>query len=172
MKTIRRGVFETNSSSEHSATVGEQIYVLPKAQYDQFKNGTAFFDSCYEKVVSVKRVFTEFKENKQYQEFVRKNQCRVLNTENFMKLASLEHYWSEDYILKQFKKEKITQFHITKELVGIVREFLEKNSYNIYCRFYEDHSGNDDCDYIEKEVKTSRHTTVVAFGHAWAYCDD
>jgi fibronectin type 3 domain-containing protein len=89
-----------------------------------------------------------------------------------MKVASLAHYWSEDYILKQFKKEKITQFHITKELVGIVRSFLDKNSYNLYCRFYEEHSGNDDCEYIEKEVKTARHTTVVAFGHAWAFCDD
>ena len=171
MKTIRRGVFETNSSSEHSATVGQQIYVLPKAQYDQFKNGKAFFDSCYEKVVSVKRVFTEFKDGNQYQEFVRKNQCRVLNTDNFMKIASLAYYWSEDYILKQFKKEKITQFHITKELVGMVRSFLDKNSYNIYCLFTESHNGNDDFEYIEKEVKTARHTTVVAFGHAWANCD-
>lgn len=172
MKTIRRGVFETNSSSEHSATVGQQIYVLPKAQYVQFQTGKAFFDTSLEKVVSVNRVFTEFKAVQEYQEFVRKNQCRVLNTETFMKIASLEHYWSEDFIIKQFKKGKITQFHITMELVGIVRSFLEKNSYNIYCRFYESHSGNDDCEYIEKEVKISRHTTVMAFGHAWAFCDD
>ena len=75
--------------------------------------------------------------------------------------------------LKQrIKKEKITQFRINKELVGLVRSFLDKNSYTLYCRFYENHSGNDDCEYIEKVVKTARHTTVVAFGHAWAFCDD
>lgn len=172
MKTIRRGVFETNSSSEHSATVAEKIYVLPKAQYDQFKAGKVFFDSCYEKVVSVNRVFTEFTASKEYQEFVRHNNCRVLNTNNFMKIASMEYYWSEDYIIKQFKKEKITQFHINQKLVGMVKAFLEHNCYNIYCCFTYSHCGYDDCDYIEKECKVSRHTTVVAFGHAWANCGD
>lgn len=172
MKTIRRGVFETNSSSEHSATVGEEIYALPKAQYDQFKLGKAFFDTSIEKIVSVKRVITEFKEYKRYTEFVAKNQCRVINTDTFLMLASEVYYWSADYIIKKLKKVKITQYHVTKELIDLVHEFLRENSYCLYERFYRSHDGNDDCHYIEKECKVSRHTTIVAFGHAWANCDD
>lgn len=172
MKTIRRGVFETNSSSEHSATVGEELYALPKAQYDQFKLGKAFFDTSLEKIVSVKRVITEFKEYKRYTEFVAKNQCRVINTDTFLMLASEVYYWSTDYIIKKLKKVNITQYHVTKELIDLVHEFLRENSYCLYERFYRSHDGNDDCHYIEKECKVSRHTTIVAFGHAWANCDD
>jgi hypothetical protein len=172
MKTIRRGVFETNSSSEHSATVGEELYALPKAQYDQFKAGKAFFDTTLEKTVSVKRVITEFKEYKRYAEFVNKNQCRVINTDTFLKIANENYYWSTDYLLKKIKKEKITQCHITKELIDLVREFLNKNNYCLYEWFYRSHDGNDDCHYIEKECKVNRNTTIVAFGHAWANSDD
>lgn len=171
MKTIRRGVFETNSSSEHSATVGEEIYVLPKAQYDQFKNGKAFFDKSLEKIVTVKRVMSEFTASKLYQAFVAKYDCRVVNTDTFLKIASEVYYWSTDYIIKKLKKGKATQYHVTKELIDMVHDFLSENSYSLYQVFSRSHDGNDDCDYIEKIVNTARHTTVVAFGHAWANCD-
>lgn len=168
MKTIRRGVFETNSSSEHSATVGEEIFVLPKAQYDQFKAGKAFFDKSLEKTVTVKRVMSEFTGSKQYQEFVAKNDCRVINTDTFLKIASEVYYWSTDYIIKKLKKGKVTQYHVTKELIDMVHAFLRENSYILYDIFVRSHDGNDDYEYIEKEAHVSRHTTVVAFGHAWA----
>ena len=172
MKTIRRGVFETNSSSEHSATVGEEIYALPKAQYDQFKLGKAFFDTSLEKIVSVKRVIAEFTEDKRYKEFVAKNQCRVINTDTFVMIASEVYYWNTDYIIKKLKKVKITQYHVTNELIDLVHKFLRETSYCLYEQFYRSHDGNDDCHYIEKECKVSRNSTIVAFGHAWANGDE
>lgn len=172
MQTIRRGVFETNSSSEHSATVGEEIYALPKAQYDQFKLGKAFFDTSLEKIVPIKRVIAEFTEDNRYKEFVARNQCRVINTDTFLKIATEVYYWSTDYILKKLKKGKITQYHVDKELIDLVHKFLRENSYCLYEGFYRLHDGNDDCHYIEKECKVSRNTTIVAFGHAWANDDE
>lgn len=171
MKTIRRGVFETNSSSEHSVTVGEEIFALPKAQYEQFKAGKVFFDKSLERTVTVKRVMSEFTESKSYQEFVTKNNCRVINTDTFLKIASEVYYWSVDYIIKNLKKGKVTQYHVTKELIDMVHEFLNKNSYSLYSIFSRSHDGNDDTEYIEKEAKVSRNTTVVVFGHAWANGD-
>jgi hypothetical protein len=171
MKTIRREVFETNSSSEHSATVSEEIYVLPKAQYEQFKAGKAFFDTSLEQIVTVKRVMTEFIESKKYNDFVTKYNCRVVNTDTFLTMASEVYYWSTDYILKKLKKGKITAYHVDKELIDIVHEFLRGKSYCLYNVFSRSHDGNDDCEYIEKEAKVNRNTAVVAFGHAWANCD-
>lgn len=168
MKTIRRGVFETNSSSEHSVTVGEEIYVLPKAQYAQFKAGKAFFDTSLEQIVSIKRVMSEFTESNRYKDFVTKNDCRVINTDTFLKIASEVYYWSIDYILKKLKKGKVTTYHVDKELIDLVHEFLNGKSYCLYTRFSRSHDGNDDCEYIEKEAKVNRNTNVVAFGHAWA----
>lgn len=46
MKQIRHGVFETNSSSTHSITM------CLKSEYDQWKNGEAFFDRWGHKFVT------------------------------------------------------------------------------------------------------------------------
>lgn len=46
MKTIRRGVFETNSSSTHS------ISICSKADYDAWQNGKMYWDSNKQKMVT------------------------------------------------------------------------------------------------------------------------
>ena len=87
-------------------------------------------------------------------------------------LASEVYYWSTDYIIKKLKKVNVTQYHVTNELIDIIHKFLRENSYCLYEVFYRSHDGNDDCQYIEKECKVSRNTTIVAFGHAWANGDE
>ena len=50
MKQIRRGVFETNSSSVHSLTI------CPEEQFDLWKTGMVNFDKWEEKFVSPMRM--------------------------------------------------------------------------------------------------------------------
>ncbi len=47
MKVIRRGVFETNSSSTHSITL------CTKEEYEKWKKGEFLFDEYEEKIVPV-----------------------------------------------------------------------------------------------------------------------
>lgn len=48
MKQIRRGVFETNSSSTHSLTI------ITKQDFDAYKNGKLIFDRYNSKLIDVK----------------------------------------------------------------------------------------------------------------------
>lgn len=50
MKQIRRGTFETNSSSTHSITI------CPKETYDKWIAGNLLYDDCNEKFVEAKEL--------------------------------------------------------------------------------------------------------------------
>lgn len=170
MKTIRRGVFETNSSSEHSVTVGEEIFALPKAQYEQFKDGKAFFDKLNEQFITGKQALHTVHTNAKYLSHIQHAQCEPISLQVLMDIVNGEYYWSTESYIKHLKKAWVTKYGLSVELVQLIRGILRNKGWSAYKQFQNDIYA-DSVDYIEKEIKTARHTTVVAFGHAWANCD-
>ena len=169
MKTIRRGVFETNSSSEHSVTVGEELFVLPKAQYEQFKNGKAFFDKVTEQFITCKQALQMVHTNVLYLHHIQNNKCEPISMQVLMDIANGEYYWSTESFVKHLKKSWVTKYAITEELVKLIRGILRNHSWYAYKQFQNDIYA-DSVDYIEKEVKINRNTIVI-FGYVYGNGD-
>ena len=169
MKTIRRGVFETNSSSEHSVTVGEEIFALPKAQYEQFKDGKAFFDKLTEQFITGKQALHTVHTNAKYLSHVLQAKCEPISLQVLMDIVNGEYYWSTESYIKHLKKAWVTKYGLTEDLVKIIRGILRNNSWSAYKQFQNDIYA-DSVDYIEKEIKINRNTIVI-FGYAYGNGD-
>lgn len=165
MKTIRRGVFETNSSSEHSVTVGEEIFALPKAQYEQFKAGKAFFDKVNEQFITGKQALQLVHTNMTYLNHIQHTKCERVSLQVLMDIVNGDYYWSTESYVKHLKKTWVTKYGITEELVKLIRGILRNNSWYAYKQFQNDIYA-DSVDYIEKEIKINRNTIVI-FGYAY-----
>lgn len=61
MITLRRGTFETNSSSTHSLTV------CSKSDYDAWLNGDMYWDRWNEELISKEEVEKKYKEHCEYE---------------------------------------------------------------------------------------------------------
>ena len=61
-KSIRKGVFETNSSSTHSLTI------VSKEEFEKFKKGELLFDRDYECLISQEDKKKKEKEENYYEE--------------------------------------------------------------------------------------------------------
>ena len=169
MKTIRRGVFETNSSSEHSVTVGEELFALPKAQYEQFKAGKAFFDKVTEQFITCKQALQLVHTNVKYLDHIQHTKCEPIGLHALMDIANGDYYWSTESCLKHLKKSWVSKYAITEDLVNLIRKILRNNSWYSYKQFQNDIYA-DSVDYIEKEVKINRNTIVI-FGYAYGNAD-
>ena len=53
--SVRKGVFETNSSSTHSLTM------CSEDEFDQWKNGKLLYDSYNEELISKEEVFNAYR---------------------------------------------------------------------------------------------------------------
>lgn len=62
-RVIRRGVFETNSSSTHSITM------VSKEEYDKWKNGELLYDNWHDKLVEKTEENCEDEDFKAYDEY-------------------------------------------------------------------------------------------------------
>lgn len=74
MKVVRRGVFETNSSSTHS------ISIVAKEDYDKWENGEILFDKNREVFVPISEVESYEAEHK------------------YCNLQTSEEYFDDDYL--------------------------------------------------------------------------
>lgn len=60
---IRKGLFETNSSSCHTLTI------CTEEEYEDFKNGKLFYDNWYGKITDEKFNYDADRENMTYEEY-------------------------------------------------------------------------------------------------------
>lgn len=86
MKTVRLGIFETNSSSTHSLTM------CMASEFEKWKNGELYWNRWDEKLVPKEEVEKEFA--KVREEFISKNPGFDENDEGWQE--ELEKYINED----------------------------------------------------------------------------
>lgn len=92
--SVRKGVFETNSSSTHSLTM------CSENEFDQWKEGKLLYDSYNEKLVLKEEVFNIYREDVQYNdktdnEIMDKiyEEREFLTFDQFASDEYLESYW-------------------------------------------------------------------------------
>ncbi len=78
--SVRKGVFETNSSSTHSLTM------CSEDEFDQWKDGKLLYDTYNEELVSWEELFNTYRENDE--------KSRFLTFDQFASDKYLESYWS------------------------------------------------------------------------------
>jgi hypothetical protein len=104
MKTsIRKGVFETNSSSTHSITI------CTKDQYKSFVNNELYIDIYREKLITQEELEGMFeKYNKEYEEKYGKTLYH--NLQDFKDSEGIKTYeeWCSDDYLEKYHEEYIT----------------------------------------------------------------
>lgn len=91
---IRRGVFETNSSSTHS------LVMCSENEFDQWKEGKLLYDSYNEELISKEEVFDIYREDVQYnnktddeiKDIIYKER-EFLTFDQFASDEFLESYW-------------------------------------------------------------------------------
>lgn len=94
LKVIRRGVFETNSSSTHSITM------CSKEDYDKWERGEMFY--CDGGLVSREEAIKELKNNKWFNkrnpdfDFTDEEAVNEALVNNDYKTS--EQYWDDDYL--------------------------------------------------------------------------
>jgi len=103
MKVIRRGVFETNSSSTHSITM------CSKEDYDKWENGEVLLDNWKDKFITIEEAIEELKKgHKNLSDDEIKN---MLDEDDWY---SCERYFDSDYL------ETFEQTYTTKNGETIV----------------------------------------------------
>lgn len=100
MKTIRRGVFETNSSSTHS------ISIVAKEDYDKWSDGELL--KSYDRFVTKEEAIEEIKKdeyfNKNYKNFDFSNEEEVNDLLKEWDYKSYEDYGNDyEYFSKSYK---------------------------------------------------------------------
>ena len=102
--SVRKGVFETNSSSTHSLTM------CSEDEFDQWKNGKLLYDSYNEELISKEEVFNIYRENEYYNdktddEIMDKiyEEREFLTFDQFASDEFLESYW-DSYTTKSGEK--------------------------------------------------------------------
>lgn len=95
-RQVRRGVFETNSSSVHS------ICITTQSEYDKWKNGEVFYDNYSECFCTKESLLKEYPEYNEEDE-----ECRYIRRGDFGCYTYDEwHDW--DYIEYETYSEKYT----------------------------------------------------------------
>lgn len=95
MKIVRKGTFETNSSSTHSITM------CTKSDYDKWINGEMYYDGRKDEFVSKDEIEKEFMEHNP--NFDKNNEKWIQKFENYLEdrdiydSDSYDNYYSEFY---------------------------------------------------------------------------
>ena len=102
--SVRKGVFETNSSSTHSLTM------CSEDEFDQWKDGKLLYDTYNEELVSWKELFNTYRENEYYNDKtddeimdIMCEEYRFLTFDQFASDEFLESYW-DSYTTKSGEK--------------------------------------------------------------------
>lgn len=97
MKTIRKGVFETNSSSTHSLTI------VPKEEYEKWEDGEVYFDRWNQKFITLEEGIKEEKES-DYLDYDTEEEWKESAMEG---LVTPEEFF-KDYYLQTFERSFTT----------------------------------------------------------------
>ena len=138
MVTVRRGVFETNSSSTHSITI------CSKKQFDDWKAGKCFFNVDTEKFV----VSDTSRVEKYKKEAV----------EQYKRLKDNDPYSVSWDMLAPEDQKRYIDAHV-KYCLEQERDNYNCMSYDGYKRYYQ-----EGCEYTEKFFTTEHGDEVCAFG--------
>jgi len=90
--TIRRGVFETNSSSTHSITI------CSLADYRKWEAGDFLFQAFYNKLVPKDEVFAELKEMEEYNALDFSDEeavAKALKEQDYLTFEEYEKYFED-----------------------------------------------------------------------------
>ncbi len=143
MITVRRGVFETNSSSTHSITI------CSKKQFDDWKAGKCFYNIANEKfVVPDTSRIEEYK-----QEAI----------EQYKRLKDNDPYSVSWAMLASEDQQRYIDAHVKYRLEQ------ERDKYN--CLSYDQYRlyHREGCEYTEKFFTTEHGDEVAAFGKGGYY---
>lgn len=154
MQTIRKGVFETNSSSTHSITMCTQD------EYDRWKNGELYYLECAEKFLTKEERDTMLKErvleNKVITDWDNKTVTYNGETKSYI------DYSNRDDVIKSF----FTLEMIASVTEDEIQEMLDDDfdRYETPCEF------DEYWDNLEYETYHTTYTTksgeiVAAFGY-------
>ena len=94
---IRRGVFETNSSSTHSITM------CTNEEYQKFLKGDLYISECNDKLLSLEQIKEDFEQaNKKWKENHENDLSE--NIEQYMDCECIKSYvdWKEDDYLESY----------------------------------------------------------------------
>ena len=94
---IRRGVFETNSSSTHSITM------CTNEEYQKFLKGELYISECNDKLLSLEQIKEDFEQaNKEWKENHENDLYE--NIEQYMDCECIKSYvdWEEDDCLESY----------------------------------------------------------------------
>lgn len=94
---IRRGVFETNSSSTHSITM------CTNEEYQKFLKGELYISECNDKLLSLEQIKEDFEQaNKEWKENHENDLYE--NIEQYMDCECIKSYvdWEEDDYLESY----------------------------------------------------------------------
>lgn len=95
MKVIRRGVFETNSSSTHSITM------CSKEDYDKWENGEVLLDEGYKatkQFITREEAIQKLKDSKYYTDYDFDDEESVNEALGESELYTSERYFESDYL--------------------------------------------------------------------------
>lgn len=161
MKIVRRGTFETNSSSTHSITI------CKKDEYDRFAEGELLFIKEESRFIEAKDIETYYKEKALMNKFdVRYD--RFKNTISYKDTTLSFDNWSDEKktarkLLDMYKEDLAT---ITEEELESLKEEGEEGywaespiDYETYCDY------TDSYEYFEEEYESEQGDNIVAFGY-------
>ena len=138
MKTIRPGVFETNSSTTHC------LVLTTEEKFKAFTEGEYLFDNWNETLVPIIEIFNMMIGDEDYVDWCTENDKKPVELEKFKKVVGMLDDWDDE------KADAEDVF---------VKEWLDDHD----IRTYEGYAG----EYYEtfEEHKTFGDQNIVAFGY-------
>ena len=138
MKTIRPGVFETNSSSVHC------IVLTTEDKFKAFENGEYMFDNWHDALVPIIEIFNLMIGDEDYVDWCKENDKKPVDLEKFKKVVGMLDNWDDDS---------------ADEEGDFIKSWMDNHEY----RTYENYAG----EYYEtfEEHRTFGDQNIVAFGY-------
>lgn len=165
MITIRNGVFETNSSSEHSLTLCHDIHALPKVQFEQWKNGQVMFKSDINKVETFNNVAKNFWSYYSGAVDVKRLPDTQLSAELIKQLSNDFYFCCNDYAncIKHMSQHIIRENGITEKTLQYLSKFLTTFNYVTYNSMSSMFGGYSEFVFVTKQFNVNRGTKIVVF---------
>jgi hypothetical protein len=139
MKTIRPGVFETNSSSVHC------IVITTEDKYKAFEDGEYMFNGEDDDLEPTIDVFKKLIADEDYVDWCKDNEKEPIKFDQFQKVISHLSDWDDDKADEEAK---------------YIKDWLSDNSYQTCDEFFD----NEYYETYEKR-KTFGDVNIVAFGY-------
>jgi len=147
--SIRRGVFETNSSSTHSLTF------CKKSEWEDFKNGNLYLPKGY--------VETRFYNRKEAVDSILESLCEYADDgyyENIFKIISIDDLKDDK---KKFKIAEDLLDHKIK-MNDDLKDFWRENGFDNYNMWKYDPNVEDYTETYNEEYTSEHGDEIVVFG--------